>query len=603
MEIFTLISLVSSIICFSLGNFIYYKNPREPLNRVFSVLSIVLACWTFAEFMVRQSASQETAYFWIKTTFYLPFIVPLLLHFALIFTDSPGLKAAWIYVLVYTPAVIVSFLRVFTDLMFTKPVLVYGYYNLYSGIPDPPYLYWANAVWFVSWGILSIILLTRYHFTGANEIKRKQARLIVTGYIICVIPFCIEIFILPFLNVNIPQLDALYIIIVMGFAGYAVWKYELFVFNPGTAAEGILSIMSDALVLCNTKGEIIRVNTAGLKMLGYGEKELAGYKLDELFVTDKQVDRGNGFLFNAINEQNYSLSARSRSGRLVPVIISSSPFKDKNGQVAGFIVNIKDVSELKQADEERERLRQQLMQSDKMAAVGQLAGGIAHEINNPLGVILGFAQIAGRNIKESDALHMPLKSIEREAVRCKKLVSDLLTFSRSYKSAIERISLNTAIDSALVLVKTRARTQNIEIISVFDGNIPEIMANSNQLQQVIINLCNNAIDAIPDGAASRRVTVKTSSFVAAEQSSAEDERALPQQSNFIEIFVSDTGTGMSEEVRKHLFEPFFTTKEVGKGTGLGLSLVYEIVKKHKGTIEVESEKDRGTVFKIKLPIE
>ncbi|OGS21895.1 MAG: hypothetical protein A3J83_04720 [Elusimicrobia bacterium RIFOXYA2_FULL_40_6] len=239
----------------------------------------------------------------------------------------------------------------------------------------------------------------------------------------------------------------------------------------------------------------------------------------------------------------------------------------------------------KKVDERTMELKEsqeKLVQTSKMAAVGQLAGGVAHEINNPLGVILGFAQIVVRNIKEGDNLYMPLKSIEREAIRCKNLVSDLLTFSRTGKSTMELIDLNTTIGSALALVETRSKTQNVEIIRIFGEGLPKITANSNQIQQIIVNLCNNAIDAMPQAG---KITIGTSKL-----------------DKEIEITVSDTGTGMSEETKKHLFEPFFTTKEVGKGTGLGLSLVYEIVKKHNGNIEVKSEQNTGTTFIIKLPI-
>jgi len=221
-------------------------------------------------------------------------------------------------------------------------------------------------------------------------------------------------------------------------------------------------------------------------------------------------------------------------------------------------------------------------QTNRLAAIGQLAGGMAHEINNPLSVILGFTQILIRETKDGDPSCTPLKSIEQEARRCSKMVKDLLTFARIEKTFFKLSNINSIIEDALYLIKTRAKTQNIEILVNFSENIPEIALNSNQIQQVIINLCNNAIDAMPQGG---KIAITT--------------KKLEKE---VEITVSDTGTGISEEVKKHLFEPFFTTKEVGKGAGLGLSLVYEIVKKHNGSIEVESESNKSAAFKIKLPI-
>jgi len=263
---------------------------------------------------------------------------------------------------------------------------------------------------------------------------------------------------------------------------------------------------------------------------------------------------------------------------------------------------------LEQKVEERTRelkeSQEKLVQTSKMAAVGQLAGGVAHEINNPMGVILGFAQLVAKDLKEDDPLYMPLKSIEREAMRCKKLVGDLLTFSRVGKTDKEEIDINELIENTLTLIGAQARVKAVEIVKEYDENLPRIMVNKNQIQQVIVNLCNNAIDAMPEGG---KITIKTALKipdvdVAAERSSANNGTDKPESQKFIEITVSDTGTGMPEEVKKRIFEPFFTTKEVGKGTGLGLSLVYEIIQKHKGTIEVESEFGKGTTFKIELPV-
>ena len=229
-----------------------------------------------------------------------------------------------------------------------------------------------------------------------------------------------------------------------------------------------------------------------------------------------------------------------------------------------------------QKNKDLENSQTLMLQSAKMSAVGQLAGGVAHEINNPMGVILGFAQIMAKTIKEQDPYFLPVTSIEREAHRCKKLVADLLTFSRTGKTTMEKTNINAVIEGALTLSETLARIKNVDIIRSLENNLPEISANSNQLQQVIINLCNNAIDAMPEGGEIR---------ISAKKSGA-----------YVEIEVTDTGKGIPDKIKQHIFEPFFTTKEVGKGTGLGLSLVYEIVQKHNGTIEVESEPGKGTTF-------
>lgn len=275
---------------------------------------------------------------------------------------------------------------------------------------------------------------------------------------------------------------------------------------------------------------------------------------------------------------------------------------DKNDifDALGVGVNMM-VDDIKVQIEEIEKLHSRVVQSEKMSAVGQLAGGVAHEINNPMSVILGFAQIVVRGLKEDDPLYVPLKSIEKEAIRCKKLVNDLLTFSRTGKTEKEKVDINEIIDQTISLVEARTKISNIKVVREYDTGLPRITVNKNQTQQVIINLCNNAIDAMPEGG---KITITTKKAVNGKRETEDGKTKQPSadSTEFVEISVIDTGSGMSEEIKKHIFEPFFTTKEIGKGTGLGLSLVYEIIQKHNGTIKVETEIGKGTIFIIKFPV-
>lgn len=235
---------------------------------------------------------------------------------------------------------------------------------------------------------------------------------------------------------------------------------------------------------------------------------------------------------------------------------------------------------------EKEKLQKSVVHSEKMSAIGQLAAGIAHEINNPLGVIMGFAQSLSRRITPGDLSEIPIKSIERESIRCKKLVQDLLTFSRMARVEKQESDLNAVIKNSLSLIESRTKVQSVELVKEFGADIPKILINTNQIQQIIINLCNNAIDAMPQGGV---LTVKT-------------RKAVIRNKEIVEMEVQDTGMGIPKEIQSKIFEPFFTTKEIGKGTGLGLSLVYEIAQKHSGTIEVKSELGAGTKFVLSLPL-
>jgi signal transduction histidine kinase len=230
---------------------------------------------------------------------------------------------------------------------------------------------------------------------------------------------------------------------------------------------------------------------------------------------------------------------------------------------------------------DREKLETVVRQREKMSAVGQLAAGIAHEINNPLTVALGLAQAMLSRMVHADPLRQAAVSIERETTRCKNLVQQLLLFARDRKPGIALDQPEDIVAGALSLVETQARVKKVELRRKFEKTLPPIQADRTLIQQVIINLCSNAIDAMPTGGV---LTV-----------------TISREKKDVEIRVIDTGMGIPKEIQERVFEPFFTTKEVGKGTGLGLSLAYELVKKHLGRIDFESEEGKGTTFIIRLP--
>ncbi len=363
--------------------------------------------------------------------------------------------------------------------------------------------------------------------------------------------------------------------------------------------DNIIRSMIDTLIVINSDGRIKTVNKATLDLLGYKEDELIGKPIEIIWAAG---DSNQPLLEELIKKEVLSGVEKvylSKDGRKIPMLFSGSVMSSQ-GEIQGIVCQALDITERKHAEEEKQRLAAQLLQAGKMAALGQLAGGIAHEINNPIAVILGFAQGLVKRIKEDDFFSMPLKSIEREASRCKKLVGDLLTFSRVGKTQAESVDLNRTIDETLSLIETKSKMQNIEIVRNYSNDLPSLTVNKNQIQQVIMNLCSNAVDALPGGG---KITISTKlkdKGGVDGDLQMRDEGRLSDR-NFVEIVVADNGEGMSLEVKQRIFEPFFTTKEVGKGTGLGLSLCYEIIKKHNGGIEVESEAGKGTTFLIKLP--
>ena len=234
---------------------------------------------------------------------------------------------------------------------------------------------------------------------------------------------------------------------------------------------------------------------------------------------------------------------------------------------------------------ELEQSQERMRQSEKLSAVGQLAAGVAHEINNPLGVILGFAQGMSRQVAAEDALGLPVRSIEREALRCKALVQNLLTFARTSQADRAALAVNPAVEQALALVRPQAKLAGVRVSASLGEGLPPVLGSKTQLEQVIMNLAKNAIDAMPAGGS---LDIATDLLDDAPHS-------------WVRLRFTDDGAGIPADVLPRIFDPFFTTKPLGQGTGLGLSLVNEIVQKHSGDVVVESRPGR-TVFTVRLPV-
>jgi signal transduction histidine kinase/DNA-binding response OmpR family regulator len=242
--------------------------------------------------------------------------------------------------------------------------------------------------------------------------------------------------------------------------------------------------------------------------------------------------------------------------------------------------------ELEQRVQERtaelEAAQEQLVQAEKLASIGQLAAGVAHEINNPIGVILGFAQVMLKRISPDDPMHKPLSTIEREGLRCKEIVQDLLDFARQSKPVLSRLDINDVIDAASELMPHHFNSDRVEVIKHYAATLPKVLGDENQLQQVFLNILINAYQAMPDGG---RLYITSQA----------------QDGEILAVF-EDTGIGIPREDLKRIFDPFFTTKEVGEGTGLGLSISYGIVEQHGGTIQVDSASGEGSTFTVRLPV-
>jgi signal transduction histidine kinase len=263
--------------------------------------------------------------------------------------------------------------------------------------------------------------------------------------------------------------------------------------------------------------------------------------------------------------------------------LDEGPFlKEERSLIDTIAREVAIIIQRRQAEEEKTRLQNQLMHADRLATIGQLAAGVAHELNEPLGSILGFAQLAKKNPKLPDQVAGDIDKIESASLHAREVIKKLMLFARQMPPQKTQVDLNQLVEEGLYFLESRCAKEGIELLRSLSPDLPEIIADPGQLTQVLVNLIVNAIQAIPEGG---RLSVET----------------LPGKRH-VSLIVEDTGVGMSKDVVKKIFLPFFTTKEVDQGTGLGLAVVHGIVTSHGGSISVDSRPGLGTRFEIKLPL-
>src|SRR5213082_1966961 len=285
---------------------------------------------------------------------------------------------------------------------------------------------------------------------------------------------------------------------------------------------------------------------------------------------------------------NVEATWKRRDGRLLTVQLSVRAVRNAAGRVDYYETFVRDVTD-------QRRLQQQVLQSQKMEAVGRLAGGVAHDFNNLLTVITSYSDLVLEDLAPGDAKRDDLEQVRKAADGAAALTRQLLAFSRQQVVEPRVVSLNTVVEGLQKILR-RVIGEDIEVTIALAPDLESVRADVGQLEQVLMNLAVNARDAMPTGG---RLTIETANV--AHDPHYARERAAAPVSRFVMLAVSDTGVGMDEATKAKIFEPFFTTKEPGKGTGLGLATVYGIVKQSGGFIWVYSEPGRGTTFKIYLP--
>jgi len=347
----------------------------------------------------------------------------------------------------------------------------------------------------------------------------------------------------------------------------------------------------------NERGEIISMNRTELNMLGYSFGEVFGQPIWK-FVVEEEMTRkitlaklAGDVSFHETFERTY----RRRDGSTLTVLVKDRIIKDQDGKISGIRSTVEDITERRRSEEALRKSEEQLRQWQKVEAIGNLAGGVAHDFSNLLMTIKGCTEILLRNLEPEDKRREEVIEIQKAAERATSLTRQLLAFARKQVLQPQVVNLNDIVTNMTKILQ-RIIGEDIQLATVLEPKLWPVKVDPGQMEQVIMNLALNARDAMPRGG---QLMIETANVNLNEEFTRQHVSMKPGA--YVKMTVRDTGCGMDKETLNRIFEPFFTTKEKGKGTGLGLSTVYGIIKQSGGNIWAASELGQGSTFTIYLP--
>jgi PAS domain S-box-containing protein len=603
----TLLPLLAAVIGLAVAMFVLARNPRSHVNRVFVGLCLTFVHDSVMEAGLRQAAGLEVASLWASANVLWPLNVALFVHFVLAFTSAsasrrlaeprwpsrracaeaftesdkrPVLLQQILLVLAYVPAAALALLEL-TDRGSGPPELKPWGWS--PGYLRAPWLVRLAVFWIIGASVGSLGLLLRHWLRAPDAQARARRRAVLVGSSLPVVAGLITEVLLPLANVSLLPSKNIAGAVGVTVVAHAIWRHGLFELTPSNVADNIISTMVDALLLVDPNGRVAAVNRAACELLGGARGELVGQRLDALLDAPVELEPAG------VTDREAELRGKEQ---VIPVSLSIAAWQGKTGELHGYVCIARDMRERRDAEAARAALEERVQKARHLEAIGTLAGGVAHELNNMLTVIIGRADGVKRTLPPGSKLEKDMDGILTAGRRGSELINNLLGFARQGRYFSARIELDELVEEAIASLEV---PDPVTIDRRSAPELDEVEGDPHQLRQVIANLAQNALDAMSDGG-----TLSLETEVV-ELDGAQAEALGLKPGRFTRLGVADSGAGMDEATREQAFDPFFTTRGVGQ-TGLGLSMVYGTVRNHGGAVTIESEPGAGTTVTVFLPV-
>jgi PAS domain S-box-containing protein len=593
MNPFPFLHFFNTIVYVYLAAYISIKNPKALVNRICVIIFLCIGTWSFSMVFIHNPHTSRKAAMLFSNIGALGWATfsSLFVWFTLAFTGKTKiLKKIWFYIIVFGVPLFFIY-KQWTNFLFVDFIKEYfGWKPLYSKSIWPHLLY----LYYLTFMAVGFYISIDFMKKTRNPVLKKQAKIIFVAVLIALIFGTFTDTIFPLLNIQfIPNIADTFILIWAFGVVYAMAKYKFLAITPAAAAENIISTMFDSLILLDLEGDIAAVNKAAADLSGYEEEELKGRPAAVLFPGEDQKNDPAKKIIKKRHLKNEDFFLRTKDGKDIPVLFSSSILKDETGAPGGIVCIAKDITE-------RKKLEEETFKSKKLEAIGILAGGIAHDFNNLLSVIMGNVALVRKDMLHEGKADRFLAKAEEVSLKAADLAEKFITFSRGGWLKKTEVPLTRLL-------------KNMEKAGLpgGDGNIlydidipPDLMpidGDEKQLKQVMQNLLFNAVEAIP-GQRTGNISIQAENIFI--KSGEDENKLLLKEGKYVKISIEDNGIGVPRGDIEKIFDPYFSTKEnkvTQKGKGLGLTICYSIIKKHDGHIVFESRKGNGTTVTLYLP--